>query len=288
MENDYAATENETMKRAYLTLLAITFVVVPVLGQTSQKTASINRKVVGKWVSADRKSYIEFSADGSCSTGELGNDGAWHVDHNVLDAPWSQTDDFTCGSGALELIGPNTLTRDFGMGGEPEKFYRGAGNLPQPAGPLTASIAQRVLNQQIDQTTVQNTLLTCRACYDADDKEDNDRAPVVSTYSAPLSQFLVTQGYIRVDGDREVFTAKAKRSKYYGYNDGAPGFRFASFKNAHVLSINITDSNRVPIEYELAPTEITIGFFGKFQSVRSFASFSYQNEAWQVCIACRR
>jgi hypothetical protein len=83
------------MKRAYLTLLAIVFAIVPVLGQTPQKIASINKKVIGKWVTADRKSYIEFSADGSCSIGELGNDGAWHVDHSFLNAPWSQSDDFT-------------------------------------------------------------------------------------------------------------------------------------------------------------------------------------------------
>ncbi len=72
------------MKRAGSTLLLLGLLAVPLLAQTAQKIATINKKVVGRWVSADRKSYIEFSADGSCSTGELGNDGAGHVDHNVL------------------------------------------------------------------------------------------------------------------------------------------------------------------------------------------------------------
>jgi hypothetical protein len=142
------AKGSDFMKKAQLTLLAVALLIVPVLGQTSQKIANINKKVVGRWVSDDRKSYIEFSADGSCSTGELGNDGAWHVDRNVLDAPWSQSDDFTCGSGGLTLIGQNTLTRDYGMGGEPEKFYRGSANLPKPAGALTLGIAQTVLNRK--------------------------------------------------------------------------------------------------------------------------------------------
>src|ERR1035437_758604 len=124
----------EFMKTMQLSLLVAGLLTMHLLAQTPQKLAEINKKVVGKWVSADRKGYIEFSADGSCSTGELGNDGAWHVDHNFLNAPWSQSDDFTCGSGGLTLIGPNTLTRDYGMGGEPEKFYRGSANVPKGPG----------------------------------------------------------------------------------------------------------------------------------------------------------
>jgi hypothetical protein len=279
-------TRSESMKRAQVILLVVGLSTMPLLGQTDQKIANINKKVVGKWVSSNGKSYIEFLANGSCSVGDLSPDGKWHVEHNTLGA-WQQGDDFSCGSGALTLIGSNTLTRDFGMGGDPEKFYRGAGNLPNPVGSLTVIVAQRILNRQLDQTTVNNTLLTCHACYDADDKGDNDKAPVLSTYSALLSQFLTEQGYIRVDSGREVFTGKAKRSKYYAFNDGVPGFRFARFKNPHILTSKIMDPNHVPIGYDLAPTEITEGFFGKAQSVKSFASFSYRNEAWEICITCR-
>jgi hypothetical protein len=64
------------------------------------------------------------------------------------------------------------------MGGEPEKFYRGSANLPKPAGTLTLGAAQAVLNRQIDLPTANNTLSTCRACYDPSDKADNDQAPL--------------------------------------------------------------------------------------------------------------
>jgi hypothetical protein len=107
-----AATEKESMKRAYLTLFVIALISVPVLAQTPQKLAEINKKVVGKWGTSDGKSYIEFLANGSCSVGELWPDGKWKVDQGTLGA-WQQGDEFSCGSGALTLIGPNTLTRDY-------------------------------------------------------------------------------------------------------------------------------------------------------------------------------
>jgi hypothetical protein len=262
--------------------------IVPVLGQTAQKIASINKKVIGKWVTADRKSYIEFSADGSCSTGELGNDGAWHVDHDVLQTPWSQSDDFTCGSGGLTLIGPNTLTRVYGTNGEPEKFYRGSAYVPKGPGVLTLGIARDVLNRQIDLPTVNNTLFTCRACYDSSDKGDNDRAPLVTTYSAGLTDYLIRLGYVRTIGDKQVFTAKAKRSRYYTLGQDLAGLRFASLRNPRILTSAIVDPHHIPVEYELVPTDVTTGFFGKTSVVKSFVSISYENEAWRVCLACRR
>ena len=274
------------MKTMQLSLLVAGFLTMHLLAQTPQKLAEINKKVVGKWVSSDKKSYIEFLANGSCSVGGLWPDGKWKIDQGTLGA-WQQGDDFSCGSGALTLIGPNTLTRDFGMGGDPEKFYRGAGNLPKPVGPLTVIVAQRILNQQLDQTTVNNTLLTCHACYDADDKGENDKAPIVSTYSAPLSQFLMVEGYIRVDSGRAVFTGKAKSSKYYGYNDGAPGLRFANFRNPRVLTSAIKDPRHVPVEYDLVPTELTARVFGKVQQIRATVRFSHKDGAWEVCLACR-
>lgn len=275
------------MKGAHLTLLAIALLSVPVLGQTPQKIASINKKVVGKWVSADKKSYIAFFANGSCADGELFPDGKWHVDQNTLSA-WEQGEDFSCGSGALTLIGPNTLTQDYGMGGEPEKFYRGSANLPRPPGALTLGIAQTVLNRQIDLPSPNNTLFTCHACYDPSDKGDNDQAPLVSTYSAGLTDYLIRLGYVRTIGDKQVFTAKAKRSSYYALDQDLAGLRFANFRKSRILTTTIVDPHHIPIEYELVPTEVTAGFFGKPLIVKSFVSIYYENEAWRVCIACSR
>ena len=53
---------------------------------------------------------------------------------------------------------------------------------------------------------------------------------------------------VRIDGDQEVFTAKAKRSRYYALNDGAPGLRFANFRNPRLLTSSINDPKHVPIE----------------------------------------
>jgi len=278
----------EFMKAMPLSLLVAGLLTMHLLAQTPQKLAEINKTVVGKWVSADRKSYIEFSADGSCSTGELWNDGTWHVDHNVLEAPWSQSNDFTCGNGELTLIGPNTLTRDYGMGGEPEKFYRGSANVPKSPGALTLGIAQAVLNRQIDLPTANNTLFTCHACYDPSDKGDNDQAPLVSTYSAGLTDYLIRLGYVRTIGDKQVFTAKAKRSSYYALYQDLAGLRFANFRNPRILATTIVDPHHIPIEYELVPTGVSAGFFGKPRVVKSFVSVSYENEAWRACIACSR
>src|ERR1019366_9695151 len=153
----------DTMKRLGSMWMLLALLTMPLLALTPQKIASINKKVVGKWVSADRKSYIEFFANGSCAVGELSPDGKWQVDQNTLGA-WQKGDDFSCGSGGLTLVGPNTLARDYGMGGEPEKFYRGSANLPKPANALTLGTAQAVLNRQIDLPTANNTLFTCHAC----------------------------------------------------------------------------------------------------------------------------
>jgi hypothetical protein len=275
------------MKTVQLSLLVAGLLSMHLLAQTPQKLAEINKTVVGKWVSADKKSYIEFLANGSCSVGELWPDGKWKVDQGTLGA-WQQGYDFSCGSGALTLIGPNTLTRDYGMGGEPEKFYRGLANLPKPAGALTLGIAQAVLNRQIDLPAANNTLFTCHACYDPSDKGDNDQAPLVTTYSAGLTDYLIQLGYVRTIGDKQVFTAKAKRSRYYTLGQDLAGLRFTSFRNPRILTTTIADSHHVPIEYELVPTENTAVFFGKPHVVKSFASFSYENEAWRVCVACSR
>jgi len=160
-------------------------------------------------------------------------------------------------------------------------------NRPKAAGALTVTVAQTVLNQQINLPTVNNTLFTCHACYDPSDKGDNDRAPLVSTYSASLSKFLSEHGYIRIDGGQQVFTAKAKRSRYYEVDHGIAGLRFASFGNPHIVPSKIAAPAHVPIEYDLVPTELTVAFFGKIHRVKSVASFSYENEAWRICIACR-
>ena len=130
-ENGHAATEKESMKRVQLTLLVIGLLTLPLLGQTAKKIATINKRVAGKWVSNDGKSYIEFLANGSCSTGELYPDGKWHVDQGTLYAS-QEGETFFCGSGALTLIRPNTLTRDYGMGGKPDIFHREAASDASP------------------------------------------------------------------------------------------------------------------------------------------------------------
>ena len=103
--------------------VSVFLLAVAATAQSPQKLAAINKKVVGKWVSADRKSYIEFFANGSCGVGALWPDGKWHVDKDVL-STWEKGTSFRCGDGALDLTGPNTMTRDYGMGGKPEVFQR--------------------------------------------------------------------------------------------------------------------------------------------------------------------
>jgi hypothetical protein len=149
----------------------------------------------------------------------------------------------------------------------------GKQNSHRPVGHLTVATAQRVLNEQVNQTEIYNTLFTCHACYDADDKEDNDKAPVVSTFSEAMNQFLIEQGYIRAGAGQNVFTAKAKRSKYYS-QDG-PGLRLANFRNPRILTSSIIDPRHVPIEYELVPTELTAKVFGKVQQIRTTVRLSY-------------
>lgn len=156
----------------------------------------------------------------------------------------------------------------------------------------TLQIAQRILNKQVNDPSVNNMIFTCRACYSDDDKEENDNFAVVSSYPG-INQFLRSQGYIRLNNKREeVFTAKAKLSKQFeAYGDGyggfgGAGFRFANFKNPKVATNKITDPKNVPIEYDLVPTEVTMRFFGKLERVKSYASFSYENGKWSICIAC--
>ena len=275
------------MKTMQLSLLVAGLLTMHLLAQTPQQLAEINKKVVGKWVSSDKKSYIEFLANGSCSVGELWPDGKWKIDQGTLGA-WQQGDDFSCGNGALTLIAPNSLTRDFGMGGEPEKFYRGSANVPKGPGALTLGIAQAVLNRQIDIPTANNTLFTCHACYDPSDKGDNDQAPLVTTYSAGLTDYLIRLGYVRTIGDKQVFTAKAKGSRYYTLDQDLAGLRFANFRDPRILTAAIVDPHHIPFEYELVPTEVSAGFFGKARVVKSSVSISYENDAWRVCIACSR
>ena len=113
------------MKKSQLILFVIGLLAVPLLGQTTQKVADINKKVVGKWMSSNRQSYIEFFSSGSCTDGELYPDGKWHLEQNKLFVRESGGD-FFCGSGSLTFTGPNTMTRDYGMGGDPVVYHRQA------------------------------------------------------------------------------------------------------------------------------------------------------------------
>lgn len=156
---------------------------------------------------------------------------------------------------------------------------------------LTTVAAQRLLNQKINEPSVNNMLLTCRACYSDEDKGENENFSVVSSYSN-ISQLLARQGYIRVGRNGEYFTAKAKRSTYFeAYGDGyggfgGAGFRFANFKNPKITIKKITDLKNVPIEYDVVPTAVTKDFLGATKRVQATASFSYGDGRWSVCIGC--
>jgi hypothetical protein len=111
------------MKKASLILCMIGLLAIPILGQSPEKIAAITKKVIGKWTSIDKTSYIVFLPDGSCSAGDLFPGGKWQVEHFKLEM-WQQGDDFRCGSGGLTLTGPNTIARDYGMGGKPIVYHR--------------------------------------------------------------------------------------------------------------------------------------------------------------------
>lgn len=158
---------------------------------------------------------------------------------------------------------------------------------------LTLAIAQRILNKQINEGTADNILFTCRACYDPDDKSDNDNFPLVTTYSPALSQFLVRKGYIRVGNDgTEYFTAKAKQSPYFeAFGDGSgslggAGFRFSNFRSPKITVSKITNPKSVPIQYEAVPTDLTREFFRTNAIMKTTASFTFDDGKWSVCIAC--
>jgi hypothetical protein len=264
-----------------------------VASETAQGMEKGKRFFTGKWITRDRLQSAEFFPDGSCVitshvTGSMDIDITMYKgtvrgkssissDGNGIDC---------AGEVSFGRTGPNRI--DYSVQHESISLYRGSANALKPAGALTQEVAQKVLNQQIDQSTANNTLLTCHACYNFDDKADNDSAVIVSTYSPSMTQFLIEHGYVRGYGDQQVFTAKAKRSRYYNYNDGGPGLRFANFRSPRILTSRITDPKHVPIEYDLVPTEITASFFNGVQHIKSNASFSLEDGAWEVCIACRQ
>lgn len=159
---------------------------------------------------------------------------------------------------------------------------------------LTLAEAQRILDEQIDRATPDTVLFTCRACFDPDDKYENDNFPIVTSYSESLSQFLIRKGYIRINNNGQgFFTAKAKQSEYFeAFGDGTgrlggAGFRFAHFKNPKIKVRRITDPKNVPIEFDAEPTALTREFFGTVTRMNTSASFSYEDGRWSVCIACK-
>jgi hypothetical protein len=162
-----------------------------------------------------------------------------------------------------------------------EKYYRGL-NGPKPVAALTLALAQQTLNQQVNAATPNKMLFSCTACWNPNDKGENDNAPLVSTGSDALTQFLIMRGYVRSSGGQLFFTAKAKRSTYYGAAGIGPAFRFANFRNPRILTSQITDRTHVPIEYELVPTDLTMAFFHGPHKVSAFVSFTYENEKWEM------
>jgi hypothetical protein len=113
---------------SFVLLGGAVFSVISLIGvesaaQSPEKLAAINEKVVGKWIAKDNKSYIVFFPDGACATGSKSNNGKWQIEKDKIGG-WQVGNEFSCGSGALDLTGPNTITRDYGMGGTPEIFHR--------------------------------------------------------------------------------------------------------------------------------------------------------------------
>lgn len=173
-----------------------------------------------------------------------------------------------------------------------------AGNIRKPR--LTLAMANKILLKYIDRLTVNNTLFTCRACFDFDDKRENSNFPIVSSYTLgdrSLSQYLVRVGYVRVvteNGEtKEVFTAKAKKSKLFEFDVaddgrlGGAGLRFAHFKNPRILTSSITDLKNVPIEYDFVPEGFVAQFFGPANRVRANVLFRYEEGKWDICIDCK-
>jgi hypothetical protein len=283
--DESGAMRRELMKRASSTLFVFGLLILPALGQTAQTITEMNKKVAGRWWLGNQKAYIEILADGACSEASFsGPNGTWQVEEGKLKILGKY---FTCDTGGvvteiLELVEPNKMTLVHGwIDEEPTKFYRGLQNLPKIRTTITVSEANRLLARQINVTTVQNTLLTCRACFDQNDKDENDRAGVVSTYPSVM-RFLLTHGYIRTSGNGQVFTAKAKRSQYYGRD----GLRIVNFRNPTVQTTTITDLRHVPIAYDLVPTALTTNVLGGIRKIKSMASFKDEDEEWTVCIAC--
>jgi hypothetical protein len=264
------------MKKKLLVMFTAILLVVPLWGQSADNLAEMNSKVVGKWWSGDHKEFIEFDANGSCTEG-IFFDGTWHAQHGSLSVYSDQS--FLCLDGELILVGPDTLTRERGRAGVKEKYYRGLKG-PKPVPTLTLALAQQILNQHVEYVS-KNMLYSCMACWDPNDKGENDNAPLVSTYSDALTQFLVRRGYVRSSGGQLFFTAKAKQSKYYGA-DGGPGFRFAYSRNPKILANQIVDRSHVPIEYEFVPTDLTMAFFHGQHKVNVVVSFVYENEKWEA------
>ena len=117
---------------ACLAVILLTYMSGYAMGRMTQQEAeakskahiaAIQPKIIGKWQTKDKKKYIEFSADGSCSEGSLWDDGKWHVDKGKLWA-YPEGHQFSCNSGALDLTGQNVIVRDYGMGGDVERYYR--------------------------------------------------------------------------------------------------------------------------------------------------------------------
>jgi hypothetical protein len=129
--------------RATLTMMLFFGCALAVAGEMSQseRSAALNKKVVGKWWSSDSKSYIEVFPNGDCTEGELypdrepaGNFSShltWHVYNGKFSmvqydpSTENPPEEFTCGSGTLRLVSPNTMTRDWGAG-----FSHGFYHLP--------------------------------------------------------------------------------------------------------------------------------------------------------------
>jgi hypothetical protein len=157
---------------------------------------------------------------------------------------------------------------------------------------LTRHVAEQVLKEHIDDLTVENSIFTCRACFDPTDKGENTKAPVVSTHGG-LNAFLRRHGYIRfVAGVGDVFTAKAKRSPYYvgqglfGRFEGA-GLRVAHLRHPKLAARWSGPDSSASLEYDFVPTPPATPFFRRAYHIRSTVRFWSVEGHWLPCVGCK-
>jgi hypothetical protein len=84
--------------------------------------------LIGRWAAKDGIQFVEFFADNRCARSQIDTrvKGGWITVQGTirLDALGEAFCECEGSSGFYVRRGPNTLALDYGMGGQPELFYR--------------------------------------------------------------------------------------------------------------------------------------------------------------------